>query len=136
MDTNNRIMGRSIVVLGLTASAIFWLIFSVSQIPLIVPADSNSDRVQSQEAIALCGLALFFVSFGSICLVAGMFERKALSGVVTGWIVTGWIWGSWGVYPDTHLLRYPGRLLADAALLFLIVMGIYMESQSRRTGAG
>lgn len=132
MNTDRRIQYRSFVILALTLSAINWLIFTFAQIPFIVPPGGNSVYEEAQNQIALRGLALFFVSFAGICLMAGMFGKQKRALGVAAFLFFSWLWASWGLYPKHELLRFPWRLAADIGLLLVLGFGTYLLTCQRR----
>ncbi len=95
---------RILTVLFFTFSAIYWLLFAISQYPLVVAPDHNDLTVYEHSAAASAWL--FLLSLIAIWLPTGFFGRgKVLLGMslatVFGWLVAA-VW----LFPTSPLTDY------------------------------
>ncbi len=122
---------RPSVVTFFTFSAIFWLLFALSEFPLIVPADHNGTLVKQAEQSSAAGGCLFVLSLICIWIPTGVFgQRRVLVGItlVTG---AGWLAVTPFLYPELAVVRFPYRLSMHLLGFFVLLIGVATAYQPR-----
>lgn len=115
---------RTLAIAILTGSAIFWMLFGVTEYPWIVPADGvGSSAAKAAERVSFAGASLFVLSLIAIWLPTGMFGRGNLLLGVSGAILLGWLLVFPWLYPNWSLHDYAWRLAAHALGLMALLMG-------------
>ena len=119
---------RAAMIFGATVGAVFWLLFALDQFPWIVPPDHSRSIVSAYEKASVAGVCLFFMSIGTICLVAGFFGNRWGLRILALVLSACWLAVFPRLFPHVNVLEYPARSTFYVLGLVFILAGAFFAA--------